>query len=176
MTRRAEAVLLGSSAALAGFGVALVELSRGQRVGAEVGLTFFVFLFAFGGLHLAIRTWADRAVTALLPLAAILTATGFVEIYRLDPDLASRQRWWLLISAVFASGMLYGLAKTGTDTIRRYRYLILATSVILLLLPLLPTSGGFPLRGRLVMAAAYGCYSTSASSQFSFNLERSSSS
>lgn len=150
MTRRAEAVLLGSSAALAAFGIALVELSRGQRVGAEVGLTFFVFVFAFGGLHLAIRTWADRAATALLPLAAILTATGFVEIYRLDSDLANRQRWWLLISAVFASGLLYGLAKTGTDTIRRYRYLILTSSVILLLLPLLPTTGGFPLRGRLV--------------------------
>ena len=150
MTRRAESVLLGSSAALAAFGVALVELSQGQRISAEVGLTFFVFIAAFGGVHLAIRSWADRAGTALLPLASILTAAGFVEIYRLDPDFASRQRWWLLISAILASGLLFGLKKSGTDLVRRYRYLILVSAVVLLLLPLLPTTGEFPLRGRLV--------------------------
>jgi cell division protein FtsW (lipid II flippase) len=150
VTRRAESVLLGSSAALAAFGVALVELSQGQHISAEVGLTFFVFVAAFGGVHLAIRSWANLAGTALLPLASILTATGFVEIYRLDPDLASRQRWWLLISAILASGLLFGLKKSGTDLVRRYRYLILVSAVVLLLLPLLPTTGEFPIRGRLV--------------------------
>ena len=150
MTRRIEGVLLGASAALAAFGVTLVDLSRGQRVSAESGLTFFVFVAAFGGLHLAQRAWADRSSTALLPLASLLTATGIVEIYRLDPDLASRQRWWLLISAGIASLFLFTIRQQGTDIARRYRYLILTSAVILLLLPLLPTDSGFPLRGRLV--------------------------
>lgn len=150
MTRRVEAVLLGAAAALAAFGVTLVDLSRGERISAESGLTFFVFLVSFGGLHLATRAWADRSSTALLPLASLLTATGIVEIYRLDPELASRQRWWLLISAGFAAFLLFAIRQQGTDVVRRYRYLILVSAVILLLLPLLPTDGGFPLRGRLV--------------------------
>ena len=87
---------------LAAFGVALVNLSGTGGVDARVVLAFVGFGVAFGSVHLAIRRWTPNANPYIYPLAAILTAVGFIEIYRLDPDLAALQQWWLLASAAMA--------------------------------------------------------------------------
>lgn len=150
MTRSAEAALLLVASILAAFGVALVNLSRGEGLDAQVALTFLVFVIAFGGLHFAMRAWTPQGSTLLMPLVAVITAIGVIEIYRLDNRLASLQRWWLIIAAALAVGLLFGLRNVGTEVIRRYRYLLLAIGLIALLLPLLPTSGPLPLKGRLV--------------------------
>ncbi len=150
MTRQAEAALLLVASVLAAFGVALVNLSRGEGLDALVALTFLVFVIAFGSVHLAMRAWTPQGSTLLMPLVAILTAVGVVEIYRLDTRLASLQRWWLLIAAGLAVSMLFGLRNVGTEVIRRYRYLLLAVALVALMLPLLPATGPFPLKGRLV--------------------------
>ena len=147
MTRNAEAALLVSAAAVAAFGVALVNLARGEGIDAQVALTFVVVLASFGGFHLAIRKWSKEASPYLLPLAAILTTVGFVEVYRLDQSLASLQRWWMLIATVLAVSLLFAVRNTGLAPLRRYRYVFLLSALILLLLPLLPTDWGFPLRG-----------------------------
>lgn len=147
MSRNAEAALLIVAAAIAAFGVGLVNLAAGAGIDAQVALTFVVFTVSFGGLHLAIRRWAPEAVTYLLPLASILTAIGFVEVYRLDQTLASLQRWWLLIATALAVSILFALRRTGLAPLRRYRYLFLLAALILLLLPLLPVDWSFPLRG-----------------------------
>lgn len=147
MTRNAEAALLVGAAVVAAFGVALVNLAQGAGIDAQVALTFVVMLTAFGGFHLAIRQWAPEASTFLLPLAALLTAIGLVEVYRLDPALAALQRWWLLIAAVLAVLLLFGVRRTGLAPLRRYRYVLLLSGLLLLLLPLLPTDWSFPLRG-----------------------------
>ena len=128
MTRNAEAALLVGAAAVAAFGVALVNLAQGDGIDAQVALTFVVILASFGGFHIAIRQWSPDASPYLLPLAALLTAVGFVEVYRLNRGLASLQRWWLLIATVMAVSLLLA-------------------GILLLLLPLLPTDWGFPLRG-----------------------------
>lgn len=147
MTRNAEAALVISAAVIAAFGVSLVNFARGTGVDAEVALTFIVMLIAFGGFHLAVRAWSAEATPYLLPLAALLTAIGLVEVYRLDQGLASLQRWWLLIAGVLAVALLFAIRNTGLAPLRRYRYVFLLTGLLLLLLPLLPTDWGFPLRG-----------------------------
>lgn len=150
MTRQAEASLLFVASILAAFGVALVNLSRSEGLDAQVALTLLVFMIAFGGLHLAMRSWAPQGSTLLMPIVALITAVGLVEIYRLDPGLASLQRWWMLIASGLGILLLFGLRNVGTEVIRRYRYLLLAAGLIALLLPLLPSSGPLPIKGRLV--------------------------
>lgn len=146
MTRTAEATLLAGAAALAAFGVALVNLAFGEGVDAQVALTFLVFALAFGGVHLAIRAWAQAASPYLWPLAAVLSAIGFVAVYRIDRQLATLQRWWMLVAAALAIVTLFALRRVGLALARRFRYLLLAATVGLLGMPLLP-SGGWPIQG-----------------------------
>jgi cell division protein FtsW (lipid II flippase) len=142
-----EAAAVIAAAFLAAFGVTLVDLAGGGGLGAQTGLTFLVFVIAFGGLHLAVRRWAPATTPLLLPPIVALTAIGFVEIYRLDPERAGLQRWWLLIGAALAALALALLHSGTTSVLRRYRNLILLVTVVLLLLPNLPSDWGLPLRG-----------------------------
>lgn len=149
MTRTAEAVLVLVGAAMAAFGVALVDFAKGDAVGAQVGLTFLVFLIAFGGLHMAIRAWAPDASPLLLPPVTILAAIGFMMVYRLSPERAGLQRWWLLIAAGVAVLSLAILSRHGLSILRRYRNVMLLIAVALLLLPNLPSAGPLPVRGLI---------------------------
>jgi cell division protein FtsW (lipid II flippase) len=148
MTRRAEAGLIVAAALLAATGVAMVEFTKGNWLDAQVAITFLAFLGAFGGLQIAVRRWAPGASSLLLPTAAFLTSLGFIEISRLDPELASVQRWSLLITAGIGAAVLWALSGPGVGVLRQYRYVILAVGVALLLLPLLPDS--WPINGATV--------------------------
>ena len=147
MSRPAEAALVLAAAALAAFGVSLVNFADGGSIDAQTALTFLVFALAFGSLLAGMRAWAPSAVPFLIPLAATISAVGFVTVYRLDRELADLQRWWLLLGSGLAVLALYLMRNIGLDPLRRYRYLFLAGAIALLLLPLLPTSGPFPLHG-----------------------------
>ena len=147
MTRSAEGVVIVAASFLAAFGVTLVNFARGDGVDVQSGLTILVFLIAFGGLYLAIRTWAPRATPLLLAPVVALTAIGFFEVYRLDTVRAGLQRWWLLIGAGLAAAVLALLSRHGTSILRRYRNLILLVSVALLLLPNLPSDWALPIKG-----------------------------
>ena len=150
MSRNAEAVLLGGAAILAALGVAIVTAASGDRPDAQTALTFVVMALSFGSLHLAFRQWAPNASPLLLPVAAVITAVGLAQIYRLDPQAASLQRWWLLIAATLGVALLAGLSRVGTDVLLGYRYLFLAAAVVAFMLPLLPSAwplGGIEVNG-----------------------------
>ncbi len=150
MTRNAEGVTIVAASVLAAFGVTLVNFSRDGNLDAQTALTFLVFLIAFGGMHFAVRTWAPRATPLLIAPIAALTAIGFLEIYRLDSVRGGLQRWWLLIGAGLAALTLLLLARASTSILRRYRNITLLLSILLLLLPSLPTNWAFPLRGLTI--------------------------
>lgn len=147
MGRTAEGILIVAASMLAAFGVALVNFANGGSVDAQTGLTFLVFLLAFGTVVASVRAFAPRATPLLIPPVIALVGLGFFEIYRLEPVRAGLQRWWLLIAAAVASLVLFALSKATTSVLRRYRNLILIVSIGLLLLPNLPSDWGFPLRG-----------------------------
>ena len=150
MSRTAEAALLAGAAALAALGVAIVTAAGGERPDAQTALTFLVMALAFGALHLALRQWAAEASPYLLPLAAVITAVGLTEIYRLDPRSATLQRWWLLIAAAAGVAIVALLSRTGIESLLQFRYLFLAGAVAAFMLPLLPTSwalGGVEING-----------------------------
>jgi len=145
LSRLAETVLVILAAAVAGAGAALAPLATDDLPTYDALLAPAVFLAAFGGLLLAVRRWAPRAARPLLPLAALLTAVGWVEVARVDRQLGRLQLWWLLVGAALAAATLFLLRRRGVGVLRRYRYLFLVTGLGLLLLPLLP--GGWPVRG-----------------------------
>jgi cell division protein FtsW (lipid II flippase) len=147
MTRTAETGLLVAAAVVAAFGVTLVNLASGETIDARIALTFLVLLSAFGAVHVAIRRWAPGASTALLPPIALLAAVGLAEIQRLNPARAGLQQWWLAIAAALTVGLLRLLHRQGLATLRRYRYLFLAGSLLLLLLPMLPSDWALPIKG-----------------------------
>lgn len=148
MTRKAEAGLIVAAALLASIGVAIVEFTNGNWLDAQVALTFLAFVGTFGGIHLATVRWAPGASSLLVPIAAFLTAVGFIEIYRLDSHLAALQRWSLLVAAAVGSLILWLLRDAGVAVLRRYRYVLLAFGIGFLLLPLLPDS--WPIHGATV--------------------------
>ncbi|MBK5267886.1 MAG: FtsW/RodA/SpoVE family cell cycle protein [Acidimicrobiia bacterium] len=150
MSRTAEGALILAAAMLGAFGVALVNIAGRQAIGDDVALTFFVMITAFGALHAAVRRWAPNGSPYLIPLAALLTAVGLSEIYRLNPAMASLQKWWLLIGAGLGILTLWGLSSGGTQLLRRYRYIMLLSALGLLVLPLLPQRWPLPLRGLAV--------------------------
>lgn len=145
MTRTAESALLVLAAAMVGGGAALVTVTMDGTITADVGLAPAVFLAAFCGLLVAVRRWASASVRTLLPLVALLTAVGWIEIYRIDREAGRLQLAWILLGAVLAAGVLYLLRRRGVEVLRRYRYLFLVTGLGLLLLPLLPA--GLPIHG-----------------------------
>jgi cell division protein FtsW (lipid II flippase) len=147
MRRTTEGATIIAASLLAAFGVALVNFARGGTVDAQAGLTFLVFLLAFGTVLAAVRAFAPHASPLLLPPVTALIGLGFIEIYRLDPVRAGLQRWWLLIAAGIAALVLFLLSRATTSILRRYRYLILVVSIALLLLPNLPSDWGFVLKG-----------------------------
>lgn len=145
MNRPREAALILGSAVLAALGVAFVNAAAADALDAQVGLTFVVFGGAFGTLSYAAGRWADGSPEYLLPTAALLTAVGFTEIYRLNPEQAALQRWWLLIAAATAVAALWAVSRVRLRTLARYQWTALAAAIGLLLLPLLPSS--WPLGG-----------------------------
>ncbi|MGI9648061.1 MAG: FtsW/RodA/SpoVE family cell cycle protein [Acidimicrobiia bacterium] len=150
MSRSAEAALLAGAAVLAALGVSIVTAAAGDGPDASIVLTFVVMVVAFGSLHLGFRQWAPNASPYLLPTTALITAVGLVEIYRLDPEAASLQRWWLLIAAALGVAVLAFLARYGTEVLLQYRYLFLTAGLIAFMLPLLPSSwplGGIEVNG-----------------------------
>ena len=147
MTRSASGATILAASVLAAFGVTLVNFAKDGNVDAQTALTFLVFAIAFGSVQLAVQTWAPRATPLLIAPIAALTAIGFIEVYRLDPVRGSLQRWWLLVAAGFAVLILMLLAKSSTEILRRYRNITLLVSILLLLMPTLPTEWAFPLRG-----------------------------
>src|ERR671938_1852985 len=84
--------------ALTALGFASVYIAR-QAVVSTASLSYAAF---FVGLYLIAHAVARFAVPYadpyLLPMAALLTAIGITEIYRINPDDAFKQGVWIIIA------------------------------------------------------------------------------
>src|SRR5690606_41794315 len=105
--------------AVASAGGTLVTSARDAGLDVQVGVTFRVFVIAFGGLSLAAQRWAPTAPPLLLPLVVAITGLGFMTVYSLSATRAGLQRWWILIGAAMAGVVLWLLAGRGTSLLRR---------------------------------------------------------
>jgi cell division protein FtsW (lipid II flippase) len=76
----------------------------------------------------------------LLPMAALLTAIGVTEIYRLGPGNAFRQALWIVIGVAAFAATLFWLHR-DYRALERYKYVFGVTAIGLLFLPALPVIG-----------------------------------
>jgi cell division protein FtsW (lipid II flippase) len=120
-------------------GFTAVYISRQSELGSATLAYGGIFLALCLAVHLFIRFTLPDADPYLFPLTALLAAFGLVMIYRIDADLARQQAGW------FVAGIaLFVATVTWLRDIRilaRYRYVIAAAGIGLLMLPRLPGIG-----------------------------------
>src|SRR2546429_4709323 len=125
---------------LTGLGFASVYIAR-QSVVSTASLSYAAF---FLGLYLVAHAVARYAVPYadpyMLPLAALLTAVGLTEIYRINPDDAFKQGVWIIVAVAVFAGTLWGLRR-DYRRLESYKYLFGLTAIALLVLPPLPVLG-----------------------------------
>jgi cell division protein FtsW (lipid II flippase) len=125
---------------LTALGFASVYIAR-QDVISTASLSYAAF---FGGLYLVAHFVGRFAVPYadpyLLPMAALLTAIGLTEIYRINPDDAFKQGVWIIIAVAVFAATLWGLRR-DYRRLEGYKYLFGLTAIALLVLPALPVLG-----------------------------------
>jgi cell division protein FtsW (lipid II flippase) len=98
---------------------------------------FFLALFVVA--HVALRLALPLADPYLLPIVGLLTATGLTMIYRIDPDRAFRQGWWVVVGvALFAIVVFFLRDHRRLDALK---YTLGLAAIALLALPAVPYLG-----------------------------------
>ena len=120
---------------LTGMGFLAVYTARQQEIRSTslvyAGIFFALFVFA----HLAVRAGLPQADPWLLPLAALLSAIGLIEIYRLDPTLARDQSIWIVVGLIGFLATIFVLR--DQRRLEDYKYLLGLCAVALLAITML---------------------------------------
>jgi cell division protein FtsW (lipid II flippase) len=138
--RNRELLYLVVVGILTGIGFAAVYIGGSSRI-SGASLTYAGFFFAlYLAAHIVARFAVPHADPYVLPIAALLTAIGLTEIYRLGPTDAFKQATWVVVGvAVFALAIV-GLRR-DYRLLENYKYLFGLGALGLLFMPLLPGLG-----------------------------------
>jgi cell division protein FtsW (lipid II flippase) len=138
--RNRELSYLIAVGGLTAVGFASVYIARSALIswGSLGYAAFFVGLYL--AAHLIARRTVPNADPYLLPMAGFLTAMGLTEIYRLGPDNAFKQGWWIVVGLVLFAAALVGLRR-DYRVLESYKYLFGIGAIVLLYLPRLPGIG-----------------------------------
>jgi cell division protein FtsW (lipid II flippase) len=138
--RTRELIVLVLVGAITATGFASVYIARQNEL-SPGSLSYAGFFFAlYLTAHMVARFTVPDADPYLLPMAALLTAVGLTEIYRLNPTDALRQGLWVVIGVAAFSGTLIALRR-DYRRLESYKYLFGISALILLFLPALPVIG-----------------------------------
>ena len=154
--RNIEAVLLLLALAVGVGANMLVGLDEDRAFDSDFwiqGGTLVGLVLAF---HFVLRFRAKYADPVILPLVTALNGIGLAMIHRLDiaegSDAADRQLLWSTVAVAAAIGVLF-LIKDHR-ILRRYTYISLIVSAVLLLLPLTPL--GLTINGARIWISVGG--------------------
>jgi cell division protein FtsW (lipid II flippase) len=130
--RNRELGLLAIAVAIATTGFAAVQIARAEAFSTTPLVAAALFAGAYLAAHVVVRVALPDADPYVLPITAVLTAIGLIEIHRISPSLARDQALWILLGL----GLFVAVAVAFRD-IRRLealRYTSGALAVALLLL------------------------------------------
>ncbi|HWD75329.1 MAG TPA: FtsW/RodA/SpoVE family cell cycle protein [Solirubrobacteraceae bacterium] len=137
--RNRELFGLIPAALLVTAGFAGVFIQR-QNVLSNVSLTYgAIFLGLCLVAHICIRMTLPHADPYLFPLVALLASFGIVMVYRIDSTLARQQAQWFVLGLILFVVTI--IAFRDYRKLEQYRYVIVAVSLLLLILPRLPGIG-----------------------------------
>ncbi len=137
--RRTELGLLVFAAAITVALYVIAEIGTKGKVPAHLGPILAVVLGIVLVAHLANRWLVPNANAVVLPLVALLNGIGYVIIVRFTPPAAKAQATWAVVGIICYIAVL--LAVRHTRDMDRYRYLLLAAAIALLIAPLVPHLG-----------------------------------
>ncbi|MCH6472277.1 FtsW/RodA/SpoVE family cell cycle protein [Sinomonas terrae] len=137
--RNIELVLL-ILALIVGCGAnALTALNEGTPLGNNFWLESLTITVASLALHVSLRFRAKYADPLILPIVVALNGLGLAMIHRLDTpqtDYGNAQARWTVIGMALAAIVIWFLK--DHRTLRRFTYISLILSAVLLVLPLVP--------------------------------------
>jgi cell division protein FtsW (lipid II flippase) len=137
--RNRELIGLIPASLLVTAGFAGVFIQR-SNVLSNVSLTYgAIFLGLCLAAHVFIRVTLPNADPYMFPIVALLSSFGVVMIYRINATLARQQAQWMVLGLVLF--VLTVVLFRDYRKLERYRYTIVAVSLVLLLLPRLPGIG-----------------------------------
>jgi cell division protein FtsW (lipid II flippase) len=137
--RNRELLALIPSSLLVTAGFAGVFVQRSNAL-SNVSLTYgAIFLGLCIAGHVFIRATLPHADPYLFPLAAVLASFGIVMIYRIDSTQARLQAQWFVLGLILFAATI--VIFRDYRKLERYRYVIMAVSLGLLLLPRVPGIG-----------------------------------
>lgn len=139
--RRNVEVLLLVLALGIGIGVsAMVSLDRNEALGAGFWFQAGTLTILAAGFHVVLRLRASYADPVILPIVVALNGLGIAMIQNLDAatgsDAGANQLKWTAVSVLIAAAVLWFLK--DHRVLRRYTFISLAVSTVLLILPLVP--------------------------------------
>jgi cell division protein FtsW (lipid II flippase) len=138
--RNRELLFLVAVGVFTAVGFASVYIAR-QDVVSTSSLAYAGFFFLlYVAAHLVARYTVPFADPYLLPIAALLTAIGLTEIYRLHPADAFKQATWIVLAVGLFALTLF-LLRYDYRRLETFKYLFGLTAIALLLLPILPVIG-----------------------------------
>jgi cell division protein FtsW (lipid II flippase) len=130
-------LLPASVLVVAGFAAVFVQR---QNVLSNVSLTYgAIFLALCLAGHVFLRFTLPYADPYLFPLVALLASFGIVMIYRIDATDARQQAQWFVVGLIFFAVTI--LLFRDYRRLESYRYVIVAVSLVLLVLPRFPGIG-----------------------------------
>ena len=139
--RNRELLGLIVAAGISGAALSSVTLAKAVDVSTQRAIGYgALFLVLYLGAHVVARRTVPYADGALLPLTALLTAIGLIEITRLGPADGGRQAIWVVIGVGVFCATLIGL-RHDYRVLESYRYLFGVAAIALLLLPSAPVIG-----------------------------------
>jgi cell division protein FtsW (lipid II flippase) len=121
----------------AGFaGVFIQQSNKLSNVSLTYGLIFLGLCFA---AHVFIRVTLPYADPYMFPLVAVLASFGIVMIYRISTTDARQQAQWFVLGLILFVATV--VAFRDYRKLEQYRYVIVAISIGLLILPRIPGLG-----------------------------------
>ena len=88
-----------------GFGAVFIARDNAVSTASLTYAGFFLSLYVIA--HLVLRLTLPQADPYLLPLVALLTAVGEVEIFRINPTLARDQAVWIVVGVALFAVVVY---------------------------------------------------------------------
>lgn len=129
--RNRELLLLLLALAIAAAGFAAVQIARAEVLDAAPLIAAGLFAIPYLAAHVAVRIRLPDADPFLLPITAVLTAIGLIEIHRIDADLARTQGLWIVVGTVLFVVVLVAFA--DIRRLEGLRYTAGAFSLLLLI-------------------------------------------
>jgi len=131
-SRNRELGLIGLAVVITTAGFAAVQIARAQEFSSSPLVAALLFAFAYFVAHAVVRVVLPDADPYVLPITAVLTAIGLIEIYRISPQLARDQGIWMLLGLALFVGVV--IAFRDIRRLEGLKYTCGAVAVGLLLL------------------------------------------